>query len=115
VYECDGRRRQAKHAEHLSMDEGGMKMEGMQGMHHGAEFEEPHNTLPMMTGTGLFDPIERGGMFTVFKIRDGKIKDKDTGWYENPPGIVAKCVNRDLDFTPALLGKNSKISIKGKA
>ena len=29
------------------------------------------NTLPMMTGTGQFGPIEMGGMFTVLKVREG--------------------------------------------
>ena len=31
----------------------------------------PPNTLPMMTGTGPFGPIEMGGMFTTVKIREG--------------------------------------------
>ena len=31
----------------------------------------PANTLPMMTGTGQFGPIEMGGMFTVMKVREG--------------------------------------------
>ena len=30
----------------------------------------PPNTLPMMTGTGQFGPIEMGGMFTVMKVRE---------------------------------------------
>lgn len=102
----------AEHAEHLAMaGESGMKMEGMdnmQGMHHGmqhgAGFEGPRNTLPMMTGTGPFGPIEMGGMLTVVKIRDGKIKEKDAGWYDNPPGTVAKCIHRD----PAYMKSNLK-------
>lgn len=44
----------------------------------------------MMTGEGPFGPIEMGGMFTVVKIRDGKVKEKEKGWYNNPPGTVAK-------------------------
>ncbi|MFX7934561.1 hypothetical protein ABTK33_20960, partial [Acinetobacter baumannii] len=35
------------------------------------EMPAPDNTLPMMTGTGQFGPIEMGGMFTVMKIREG--------------------------------------------
>ena len=31
----------------------------------------PANTLPMMSGTGPFGPIEMGGMFTVMKVREG--------------------------------------------
>jgi FtsP/CotA-like multicopper oxidase with cupredoxin domain len=48
------------------------------------------NTLPMMAGTGPFGPIEMGGMFTVFKIREGLASyDEDPGWYEHPPGTLA--------------------------
>lgn len=94
-----------------------MKMEGMgnmQGMQHGAGFNGPRNTLPMMTGTGPFGPIEMGGMFTVVKIRDGKIKEKDAGWYNNPPGTVARCISRDLNFVQSLLGKKPKVSSEDK-
>ena len=51
----------------------------------------PDNTLPMMTGTGPFGPIEMGGMFTTVKIRDGLARDdyKDPGWYKHPDGSVA--------------------------
>jgi len=100
-YVAMGENGMAEHAEHLAIAEKAAKgemgdMNGMhQGMHHGAEFDGPRNTLPMMTGTGPFDPIEMGGMFTVVKIRDGEIKEKDAGWYDNPPGTVAKCVHRD--------------------
>jgi len=55
------------------------------------EMPLPENTLPMMTGTGPFGPIEMGGMFTVVKVRDGLARDdyKDPGWYQHPPGTVA--------------------------
>ena len=51
----------------------------------------PDNTLPMMTGTGPFGPIEMGGMFTVVKVREGLARNdyKDPGWYSHPPGTVA--------------------------
>ena len=51
----------------------------------------PPNTLPMMTGQGQFGPIEMGGMFTVFKVREGLARNdyKDPGWYKHPPGTVA--------------------------
>ncbi len=87
----------AEHSEHLAMavkaakgEMGDMKDDKHAVMHHGAGFDGPRNTLPMMTGEGPFGPIEMGGMFTVVKIRDGKIKQKDKGWYNNPPGTVAK-------------------------
>jgi hypothetical protein len=51
----------------------------------------PPNTLPMMTGTGPFGPIEMGGMFTVMKVREGLAADdyRDPGWYKHKPGTVA--------------------------
>ena len=51
----------------------------------------PENTLPMMTGSGPFGPIEMGGMFTVLKIREGQAANdySDPGWYQHPPGTVA--------------------------
>ena len=51
----------------------------------------PDNTLPMMTGTGPFGPIEMGGMFSVVKVREGLARGDygDPGWYANPPGTVA--------------------------
>jgi hypothetical protein len=55
------------------------------------EMALPENTLPMMTGTGPFGPMEMGGMFTVVKIREGLARGdySDPGWYRHPPGKVA--------------------------
>jgi FtsP/CotA-like multicopper oxidase with cupredoxin domain len=55
------------------------------------EMPAPDNTLPMMTGTGPFGPIEMGGMFTVMKIREGLGRDdyRDPGPYKHPAGTVA--------------------------
>jgi hypothetical protein len=55
------------------------------------EMPAPDNTLPMMTGTGQFGPIEMGGMFTVMKIREGLARDdyRDPGDYHFPQGSVA--------------------------
>ena len=55
------------------------------------EMPLPDNTLPMMSGTGPFGPIEMGGMFSVVKVRD-EVKPgdfKDPGPYRHPPGSVA--------------------------
>ena len=54
----------------------------------------PPNTLPMMTGTGPFGPIEMGGMFTVMKVREDLAPGdyRDPGWYQHPPGTVAHAV-----------------------
>jgi manganese oxidase len=51
----------------------------------------PPNTLPLMTGTGPFGPVEMGGMFTVMKVRDGLEPGdyRDPGWYKHPQGTVA--------------------------
>jgi len=62
-------------------------------MHHGAGFEGPRNTIPMMWGEGPFGPLEMGGMFTVVKIRDGEVTNKELGWYDNPKGTIAKRVS----------------------
>ena len=52
------------------------------------------NTLPMMTGTGPFGPVEMGGMFTILKVRDRlDTYDTDPGWYEYPAGSVARKVD----------------------
>jgi FtsP/CotA-like multicopper oxidase with cupredoxin domain len=55
------------------------------------EMPAPDNTLPMMTGTGQFGPVEMGGMFTVMKIREGLARDDygDPGPYKFPAGTVA--------------------------
>jgi hypothetical protein len=55
------------------------------------EMPAPDNTLPMMTGSGQFGPIEMGGMFTVMKIREDLAPGdyKDPGPYKFPTGTVA--------------------------
>ena len=64
---------------------------GNEGMGEMAEMDMslPKNTLPMMTGTGPFGPIEMGGMFTVLKVRDALKNYTDPGWYKYPKGTVA--------------------------
>ncbi len=58
------------------------------------EMPLPDNTLPMMTGSGPYGPIEMGGMFTTLKVREGLARNdyKDPGWYKHPPGTVAHLV-----------------------
>ncbi|MBY0611224.1 MAG: copper oxidase [Beijerinckiaceae bacterium] len=55
------------------------------------EMELPDNTLPMMTGSGQFGPMEMGGMFSVVKVREGLAAHdyKDPGPYKNPEGTIA--------------------------
>jgi manganese oxidase len=70
--------------DYMPMGESGMSMGGM-------EMPMPENTLMMMTGAGPFGEMEMGGMFTVFKVREGLAAGdyKDPGWYKHPAGTVA--------------------------
>jgi len=67
---------------------------GQDGMADMAEMQMPlpDNTLPMMMGEGRFGPLEMGGMFTVIKVRENVARGdyRDPGWYEHPPGTVAR-------------------------
>lgn len=62
------------------------------------EMPLPDNTLPMMTGTGPYGPLEMGGMFTVVKVRDDVKRGDytDPGWYRHPQGTVAYEFKGDL-------------------
>ena len=66
---------------------------GERGMADMGEMEMPipDNTLPMMTGTGPFGPVEMGGMFTTVKVRKDLAPNdyKDPGWYKQPAGTTA--------------------------
>jgi hypothetical protein len=68
----------------MAMGATGMAMGNM-------EMPAPDNTLPMMTGSGPFGPIEMGGMFTVVKVREGLAHGDygDPGAYRHPQGTVA--------------------------
>jgi manganese oxidase len=73
----------------MAMGTDGMAMMGEM------EMPLPANTLPMMTGTGPFGPIEMGGMFTVMKVRADLAPGdyRDPGWYQHPQGTVAREVD----------------------
>jgi len=68
-----------------------MAMGSTGGAMGGMEMPLPDNTLPMMTGTGPFGPLEMGGMFTVLKVRQGLGRNdyRDPGWFRHPKGTVA--------------------------
>jgi len=55
----------------------------------------PRNSIPMVGGRGPFGTIDMGGMFTVFKVRDGITSYDDPGWYDNPHGTVAELAKPD--------------------
>ena len=63
---------------------------GERGMADMGEMEMPlpDNTLPMMTGTGPYGPLEMGGMFTTLKVRRDQAPNdyRDPGWYTQPAG-----------------------------
>jgi FtsP/CotA-like multicopper oxidase with cupredoxin domain len=65
---------------------------GSTGMGNMMDMGRPKNTLPMMTGTGPFGPIEMGGMFTILKVREGITSYEDPGWYTHPAGTTARKV-----------------------
>jgi FtsP/CotA-like multicopper oxidase with cupredoxin domain len=65
---------------------------GSRGMGQMMDMGTPRNTLPMMSGTGPFGPIEMGGMFTILKVRDGITSYEDPGWYQHPEGTRARKV-----------------------
>ena len=89
-YMAMGKNGMAEHSEHLSMNASA----DHSGMHHGSGLSGPRNTLPMMTGTGPFGPLEMGGMFTVVKVRDQITDENQVGWYDNPRGTIATRINR---------------------
>jgi hypothetical protein len=74
------------------------------GMHDMTEMEMPlpQNTAPMMAGQGPMGAIGMGGMFSVLKVRRGqKAGDyTDPGWFEHPPGTVAREWTGSADATP---------------
>jgi len=70
------------------------------------EMPLPDNTLPMMTGTGPFGPMEMGGMFSVVKVRKGqKAGDySNPGWFKQPPGTVARELTEPFAKAPRARG-----------
>ncbi len=100
---------------HLAPDVG-MAM-GSTGMAMGdMEMPMPDNTLMMMSGSGQFGPIEMGGMFTVFKVREGLAAGdfRDPGPYKNPPGTVAHEVASDAAPPPKAADDKKAPAMKGK-
>ena len=60
----------------------------------------PANTLPMMTGSGPYGPIEMGGMFTLVKVRDDIAPNdfSDPGWYNPPAATIAKRISSNPNY-----------------
>jgi len=68
---------------YMTMGQAGMGDMGEMGM------KNPRNSIPMVGGEGPFGYITMGGMFTIFKVREGITSYEDPGWYKHPPGTVA--------------------------
>jgi len=66
-----------------------MGQSGMAGMGD-MEMPVPDNSIPMRGGPGAFGNIDMGGMFTILKVRENLTNYDDPGWFENPPGTVAR-------------------------
>lgn len=64
----------------------------MYGMSKAMAMKAPPNISPI-GNPGPFGVIEMGGMFTILKIRDTITSYVDPGWYQQPPGTMAKLVN----------------------
>ena len=92
----------------MVMGSTGMAMDDM-------EMPAPDNTLPMMTGSGQFGPIEMGGMFTVMKIRDGMARDdyRDPGPYKYPAGTVAYEVDTPFEPVRRETPTSAKLPVRG--
>ena len=57
--------------------------------------KNPKNSIPMLGAPGPFDYITMGGLFTIFKVREGITSYEDPGWYQHPPGTVASIASAD--------------------
>jgi len=71
-----------------------MGQTGMAGMGH-MGMAVPDNSIPMKGAPGKHDYLDMGGMFTVLKVRDDIASYEDPGWYENPPGTLARQASRE--------------------
>ncbi len=56
----------------------------------------PENSVPMVGAAGPFGYITMGGMYTNLLVRRKPVDvDRFPGWYEHPPGTVARAVTRE--------------------
>jgi FtsP/CotA-like multicopper oxidase with cupredoxin domain len=69
---------------YMTMGENGMAGMGEMNM------PMPRNSIPMKGKPGPFGYIDMGGMFTILKVRDRLQGQGDPGWYQHPPGTVAR-------------------------
>ena len=50
----------------------------------------------MVGAQGPHDYITMGGMFTIFKVRDGISSYGDPGWYDDPKGMARPATTEEL-------------------
>lgn len=70
--------------EYMTMGQGGMGEHATMGM------PVPRNSIPMLGTAGPKGYIDMGGMFTILKVRARVTGQSDPGWYQDPPGTVAR-------------------------
>ena len=81
-----------------------MGTDGMSSMAH-MDMPVPDNSIPMKGGDGPFGLIDMGGMFTILKTRDDATGFDDPGWYDHPPGTVARPATAEELRRDGLLSK----------
>ncbi len=79
---------------YMTMGHDGM---GEMGIHvESGHMKVPENSLPMVGAQGPHDYITMGGMFTIFKVRDGITSFEDPGWYDDPLGMARPATEAEL-------------------
>ncbi len=75
---------------------GGYMPMGEKGMYDMAfmQMDMPPNSQPMSGVQLQYGRGTMGGLFTIFKIREGITSYKDPGWYKHPKGTVASVASR---------------------
>jgi len=79
---------------YMTMGHDGM---GEMGPHiESGHMKVPDNSLPMVGARGPHDYITMGGMFTIFKVRNGLTDFSDPGWYDDPLGMARPATSVEL-------------------
>lgn len=65
---------------------------GMAGMAE-MDLPMPRNSVPMKSMEGPFGAMDLGGMVTLLQVRDRLPASGDAGWYDDPPGTVARAAS----------------------
>jgi manganese oxidase len=76
--------------DYMVMGDTGMGDMGMHAMH----MPMPENSIPMVGGKGPYGEIDMGGMLTIMKVRENITDYADPGWYQPPPGTLARLASK---------------------